>query len=95
MINWTPVYGSSNVMAMAYDPDARECYVKFHPIGEIYVYMGVSQRTWNEFVNAPSKGRFVQLELRRSFSAQKLSASEATIRMLGTGAGYEGAEEEQ
>lgn len=66
MIDWKPVYGSSNVQAIAYDEAKQECYVKFHPAGAVYVYEGVGPGMWHELLHADSKGRFVQIQLRRA-----------------------------
>lgn len=54
---------SSNVDQIGYDADEREAHVIFKN-GRRYVYSDVSQETWEQFQNAPSKGTFVHAELR-------------------------------
>ena len=59
------VYGSSNVTGIRYDPETRTVQVQFRG-GSVYSYFDVPAQTFQEFVYAPSKGRFVNLVLRRS-----------------------------
>ncbi len=88
-MEWTEVYGSSNVQAIAYDDKNQDCYVKFHPDGVVYVYSGVGRGVWNELVHAPSKGRFVQIQLRRGYPARRIGYDE----IGSSGPSTEGSEE--
>lgn len=70
-MEWTQVYGSSNVDAIQYDPDTKECRVRFHKGGQVYVYSGVEEAVFNQLLHSESKGRFVQIVLRRGYSYRK------------------------
>ena len=72
-IQWIPVYGSSNVDAVAYNPEKQECFVRFIKGGDIYAYMGVPEEIFKQLLHASSKGRFVQIYLRRAFASRKES----------------------
>ena len=63
MLEWVPVDGSSSVAAIAYDDDTQRIFVTFSS-GSQYWYDECSMETWQEFVAAPSKGQFVNRELR-------------------------------
>ena len=67
-----PVYGSSNVQAIKYDEAKLECYVKFLD-GSVYVYDAVTPEEWNELIHTSSKGRYVQIQLRRGHNGTKIS----------------------
>jgi hypothetical protein len=49
---------STNVEAIGYDEVAQELYVQFLGSG-MYVYYDVPQEVYDELINAPSKGRFL------------------------------------
>lgn len=70
MIHWQQVLGSSNVAAIAYDEEKQECWVKFLN-GAVYVYEGVGPGIWDEFRHTSSKGRYVQIQLRRAHKFRK------------------------
>lgn len=74
-MNWQQVFGSSNVSAIAYDAEKKECWVKFNE-GSVYVYENVGPGVWEEFNNAQSKGRFVNLVLRRGHAYRKEASAE-------------------
>ncbi len=79
-MHWQQVFGSSNVAAIAYDTDKEECWVRFHG-GSVYVYGGVGPGIWEELQHSQSKGRFVQIQLRRAHPARR----EADYVESGTG----------
>ena len=70
MAHWQQVLGSSNVDAIKYDADKQECWVRFHT-GAVYVYEGVGPGIWEELHHSNSKGRFVQIQLRRAHKARR------------------------
>jgi hypothetical protein len=69
-MHWQQVFGSSNVSAIAYDADKQECLVRFHN-NSVYAYEGVGPGIWNEFLHSESKGRYVQVQLRRAHKARR------------------------
>jgi len=69
-MNWQQVLGSSNVAAIAYDPDKKEAWVRFHS-GAVYVYSDVGPGIWDEFLHSGSKGRYVQIQLKRAHKARR------------------------
>lgn len=74
MTYWVPVYSSSNVEAIRYHEPSRECQVKFVKGGDIYTFLDVSPEEFENFKNAGSKGRFVQIYLRRTKQYRKEGA---------------------
>lgn len=54
---------SSNVDQIGFDADAGEAHVIFKN-GRHYIYSDVSSETWDRFLNAASKGTFVNQEFR-------------------------------
>jgi hypothetical protein len=71
MIDWISTPESSHVSAIAYSPDTQECFVRFGD-ESIYRYSGVPQQIWDEFLGHPSKGRYVNIVLRRRFRYEKV-----------------------
>jgi len=57
MLKWQPV-ASSNIDSIAYDDEQSELHVKFNS-GAEYVYLGVSASVFDSFMDAPSKGRYL------------------------------------
>jgi hypothetical protein len=58
MVEMFDVTGSSRIVQFGYDAEAAVVYVRFTD-GTPWCYRGVPQETWEEFVRAPSKGRFI------------------------------------
>ena len=50
---------SSNVESIGYDPDARELHVSFANTGRTYVYYDVDEWVFDEFMQADSKGSYL------------------------------------
>jgi|GEM_PF-1880320 hypothetical protein len=74
-MDWMPVYGSSNVIGMKYDEAKQDCYVRFTD-GTVYSYHNVTPEKWEEFVHAPSKGKFVNLVFRRGYKYDRVHGAE-------------------
>ena len=55
---------SSSIEHVGYDEDAAELYVRFHNRGRTYVYESVSQGQFDALIAAPSKGRYVNWEIK-------------------------------
>jgi hypothetical protein len=71
-MEWKQVMASSSVAAIAYDEGKRECWIKFNN-GAIYAYEDVSPEEFHDLNGTPSKGRYVQIVLRRGKAARKES----------------------
>lgn len=61
---WTKV-DSSFIDALAYHRFAEVLEVRLNN-GQVYTFMEISQVTYDEFLNSPSKGRFFQNILKRN-----------------------------
>lgn len=63
MIEWTPVSGSTRIVAEAYDPEAETIYVRF-PDGVEWWYAACPRHVWEDFT-APgqSRGEYISNEL--------------------------------
>ncbi len=49
---------SSRITEMGYDSETASVYVRFTD-GTAWCYRNVPEEVWNQFVSAPSKGRFI------------------------------------
>jgi hypothetical protein len=54
---------SSNIEAIGYDDDALELHVQFLS-GGYYVYYDVPRTIFDDLINAPSKGSFLNREIK-------------------------------
>lgn len=62
---------SSNIDAVGYDPVSSELYVRFTS-GTTYIYLGVGQALYEGLLSAPSAGRFLNRNVKRSHSFRRL-----------------------
>lgn len=77
-MEWKQVLGSSNVAEIKYEEGEQECWVKFLT-GDIYIYEGVTPEEWAELESSPSKGRYVQIALRRSKTCRKFYSAKKPV----------------
>ena len=63
---------SSNIESVGYDPDTMELYVCFLNGGATYVYYGVESWTFDELMQADSKGSYHYREIRGRYDYAKL-----------------------
>ena len=63
---------SSNVEAIGHDPDAQELHVRFIKSGETYVYYNVEEWVFQEFMNADSKGKYLNNYIKGNSQYNKL-----------------------
>jgi hypothetical protein len=75
--DWQKVYGSSLITDIKYHEGSRECFVKFKS-GAVYVYKDVPPEVWDELQHSHSKGRFVNVTLRRGYQYEAVSAAPVT-----------------
>lgn len=61
---------SSNIEAVGYDDDSQELHVQFLG-GGCYVYHQVPRQIFDEFINAPSKGSFLNREIKNVYQFTK------------------------
>ncbi len=64
---------SSNVAAIGYDPHQGQLFVQFHHRGRTYVYSGVPQSVYGEFLQAPSKGQYVAWNIKGHYPYQQVA----------------------
>jgi hypothetical protein len=57
---------SGNIMAIGWEPSDQALFVKFRA-GHMNVYSGVPEKTFKEFMKAPSKGKFFASEIDGKF----------------------------
>jgi hypothetical protein len=62
---------SSNIEHVGYDETAQDLYVQFHS-GQTYVYSGVSPYTFDELLNASSKGSYLNREIKPNYECRLL-----------------------
>lgn len=63
---------SSNVEAFGYEKEALELHVRFLKSGETYVYYGVEEWRYNEFLHADSKGQYLNANIKPNYQYAKL-----------------------
>ena len=61
---------SSNIEAIGYDDDAQALHVQFLS-GECYIYHGVPREIFDELMTAPSKGSFLNREVKAVYQFTK------------------------
>ena len=59
-MDWIEVE-STRVSKVAFDLDHKKVYVEFKSNGVVYVYNDVSEATFEQFINATSKGKAISL----------------------------------
>ena len=55
---------SSSIELVGYDAETQELYVRFHNRGRTYAYEDVSRAQFEALLAAPSKGRYVNWEIK-------------------------------
>lgn len=70
-------FDSSNVHSMLYDFGDRELILRFYRDGTdaLYQYEDFPAHEWQGLAEAPSKGRYINLEIRERYSFTKLRIS--------------------
>jgi len=68
---WIDTPGSSHVKAIKYEEENRNILIEFND-GSVYMYTNVPPSVWEEFLNHGSKGRFVNIVLRRQYTATRI-----------------------
>jgi hypothetical protein len=63
---------SSSLASAGYDPEAHVLEVEFRN-GGVYQYLEVEDEEYQEFRSAPSKGRYLNTEIKPDHPARKLS----------------------
>ena len=63
---------SSNIEAIGYDSDNQELHVRFLKSGETYVYYGVDEWVFQEFMQADSKGIYLNHNIKERYQYGKL-----------------------
>ena len=63
---------SSNIEAIGHDSDNQELHVRFLKSGETYVYYGVDEWVYQEFLQADSKGTYLNTNIKNCFQYGKL-----------------------
>ena len=62
---------SSNVAAIGYDPATQTLEVAFVN-GSVYQYYNVPEQMYKNFVSAPSKGRFLNTDIRDRYPYSRI-----------------------
>lgn len=63
---------SSNIEAIGYDADSQELHVRFVKSGETYAYYSVEDWVFQEFLQADSKGVFLNARIKPNYECGKL-----------------------
>lgn len=67
-VKFTPISGSS--LVESYAREAGDLAVRFKS-GATYIYKGVDNTTFSQFVEAPSKGKYFSANIKNKFTAEK------------------------
>ena len=57
---------SSNIVSVGYDENSQTLEVEFND-GAVYQYYNVGQNIFDEFIKAPSKGKFFAFQIKNAF----------------------------
>ena len=63
---------SSNVEAIGYETNSQELHVRFLKSGETYVYYNVEDWVFHEFLQANSKGSYLNANIKNHYQYAKL-----------------------
>lgn len=63
---------SSNIEAIGYETAALELHVRFLKSGETYVYYAVEEWRYQEFMQADSKGTYLNVNIKPNYQYAKL-----------------------
>lgn len=63
---------SSNIEAIGYDAAAQELHVRFLKSGATYAYYGVEEWVFQELMQADSKGRFLNANIKGRYNEGRL-----------------------
>lgn len=63
---------SGNIEAIGYDIAILELHVRFLKSGETYVYYAVEEWRFQELMQADSKGRYLNIEIKPNYQYAKL-----------------------
>lgn len=62
---------SSNIEAIGHDAGAQELHVRFLS-GDTYVYHGVPQEIYDQLMDAPSKGSYLNRVIKENYEYTKM-----------------------
>ncbi|MCY4227842.1 MAG: KTSC domain-containing protein [Gammaproteobacteria bacterium] len=62
---------SSNIESIGYDSENQELHVRFLQPGETYVYYDVDEWVFEEFLQADSKGVYLNTNIKKRFQYGK------------------------
>lgn len=63
---------SQNVEAIGYEAEAQELHVRFRQSGETYVYYAVEEWVFQELMQADSKGRYLNANIKPRYQFGKI-----------------------
>lgn len=63
---------STNIDAVGYDAATRRLYVRFLSSGSTYVYYDVQKAVFEDLLDADSKGRFLNAQIRGAYAYRRL-----------------------
>lgn len=63
---------SSNIEAIGYDAESQQLHVRFSKNGATYVYHGVEEWVYSEFMGAESKGQYLNTNIRNTYQHSQL-----------------------
>lgn len=63
---------SSNIEAIGYDAANQELHVRFLKSGETYVYYAVDEWVFVELMQADSKGKYLNANIKHNYQTGKL-----------------------
>jgi hypothetical protein len=70
LVERTPV-SSSNIAAIGYDEDSQVLEIEFND-GSVYQYSGVPRSEYDGIMNADSRGKYVNANVRKRYPYVKL-----------------------
>lgn len=63
---------SSNITYAKYDPESRILELGFKTNSHVYHFFGIDEETYNQFMNADSKGSFLRNYIQHRYNYKKI-----------------------
>ncbi len=63
---------STNIEEVSYDPKSLKFHVRFLETGKTYVFYGVEEARYHEFMKAESKGQYLNTDIKTKYRYEEV-----------------------
>jgi hypothetical protein len=75
---------STNIESVSYDPASLKFHVRFAESGKTYVFYGVEEERFQKFMEADSKGEYLNNEIKTHYRYERYDPDSEPIRGIDT-----------